>query len=124
MACHRDDNKDNNTPQNLYWGTAKDNGSDSHRNGKSVRGSAINTAKLQEIQVLEIRRRAFHGETNVALALESGVPDTAISRIVLGKNWKHVGGPIITESRKGKRGVNFAAANDNTHTDGATNAAA
>lgn len=35
-ALHRDDDKDNNTPGNLYWGTPSDNLRDSIRNGTHV----------------------------------------------------------------------------------------
>lgn len=36
-ALHRDDNKDNNTPNNLYWGTMSDNMDDAIRNLKYTR---------------------------------------------------------------------------------------
>lgn len=31
-ACHKDDNQLNNEPDNLYWGTAKENAADASRN--------------------------------------------------------------------------------------------
>jgi hypothetical protein len=102
LACHKDDDKDNNHESNLYWGTVKTNGADSVANGKSVRGERVNTAKLCEAQVIEIRNRAAAGETNVSLGKEFNVPDTAISMIVRGKHWKHVGGPIIATRQRGR----------------------
>lgn len=45
----------------------------------------VNTAKLTENQVREIRSRTG---TNVALALEYGVSNVMISYIRSGKNWK------------------------------------
>lgn len=102
IVCHKNDNKDENTPTNLYWGTRKQNGSDSVVNGRSVRGEKVNTAKLNESQVIEIRERSFGGATNIELAGEFGIPDSAISQIVRGKNWKHVGGPIQIGSRRGQ----------------------
>lgn len=102
IVCHRDDVKLNNVPSNLYWGTRLTNGNDSRINGRSVRGERVNTAKLNVGQVITIRQRAAAGEQNRALGFEFGVPDTAISSIVRGKCWKHVGGPIITFSRKGR----------------------
>lgn len=110
FTCHRNDVKSDNRPENLYWGGRKENGADSVANGRSVRGERINTAKLTEAAVLEIRYRAVNGETNLALAAEFGVPDTAISQIVRGKNWKHVGGPIIETSRRGRRSLALEAA--------------
>lgn len=114
FACHKDDDKDNNHYSNLYWGTPKSNGEDSHKNGRSVRGERVNTAKLTASQVVEIRERAASGEKNIDLASEFGVPDASISMIVRGKHWKHVGGPIIKTSRRGRPGMKFSEANDNT----------
>ena len=34
IGCHKDDNKDNNSIRNLYWGTYKQNGLDAARNRK------------------------------------------------------------------------------------------
>ena len=36
MALHKDDDKDNNTPDNLYWGDARDNFKDAVGNGKII----------------------------------------------------------------------------------------
>ena len=38
MCAHRDGNKLNNTPGNLYWATAKENSADRERHGRSRRG--------------------------------------------------------------------------------------
>jgi hypothetical protein len=93
-ALHDDDVKSNNTPSNLSWGTNKKNGEDRVRNGISVRGTRVNTARLTEDQVLEIRVLASEGATNLSLARRFGVPDGQISKIVRGIDWKHIGGPI------------------------------
>ena len=58
MLClHRDDDKFNNTPENLYWGTAKQNQRDCIRNGhrQNQSGQANNNAKLTPDQVRAIR---------------------------------------------------------------------
>jgi hypothetical protein len=94
MVCHRDDDKSNNVPENIYWGTRKDNGADAVKNGRSVRGASVNTARLSEIQVIEIREKASLGVNNCQLGREYGIPNTQISRIVRGLSWKHVSGPI------------------------------
>lgn len=49
---------------------------------------------LTEEKVVEIRKRRYAGETMDKLALEFGVTRQAISQIVRGNVWKHVGGPI------------------------------
>lgn len=100
-ALHVNDVKSHNFPDNLYWGTRKQNGADSVRNGVSVRGSRVNTARLTETDVLEIRRLASQGETNLSLARLFGVPDAQISKIVRGIDWKHVGGPIRGTLKRG-----------------------
>lgn len=101
MVCHSDDVKSNNDPGNLYWGTRKDNGADSVKNGRSVRGAHINTARLNESQIIEIREKASRGFNNCMLAREFGVPDTQISEIVRGLAWKHVGGPTRETRHRG-----------------------
>lgn len=106
IACHRNDDKSDNTPKNIYWGTIKDNGRDSVRNGKSVRGESVNTARLTEAQVVEIRHKAASGALNTELAKEYGVPDSNISMIVRGINWKQSGGPIRKTSRRGQPQAN------------------
>ena len=37
MCCHRDDDITNNVPENLYWGTQKENVADAYRNGYRYR---------------------------------------------------------------------------------------
>lgn len=71
LSCHRDDDKDNNHFTNLYWGTHKENGEDSHRNGRSVRGERVNTAKLKEIEVIEIRSERIAAKQTFRLRLLS-----------------------------------------------------
>ena len=41
LALHRDDDKDNNTLENLYWGTVWDNRDDARRNGVYERRAAL-----------------------------------------------------------------------------------
>ena len=103
MALHRDDIKSNNTPKNIYWGTIKHNGADSVRNGRSVRGERVNTARLTEIQIIEIRKKSKLGQNNCMLAREYGIPNGSISSIVRGKSWKHVGGPRREKIGRGVR---------------------
>lgn len=49
---------------------------------------------LSPEKVLQIRTRRYNGETLDALATEFLVTRQAISQIVKGMTWKHVGGPI------------------------------
>lgn len=71
--------------RHLYLGTHQRNMEDRQRRGRQAQGMRVNTAKLTENQVREIRSRTG---TNVALALEYGVSNVMISYIRSGKNWK------------------------------------
>ena len=58
MWClYRDDNRGNNTPENLYWGTPKQNQRDCIRNGRrpDQRGETNPNAKLTREQAMAIR---------------------------------------------------------------------
>jgi hypothetical protein len=93
MQCrHLDGNKLNNRLENLRWGTAKENASDSCRHGTLRTGSRQSQAKLTESSVLDIRRRAKTGGVGVQrqLSTEYGVSDTIISHVVSRKTWRHV----------------------------------
>ena len=50
-------------------------------------------AKLTAEAVAEIRSAAKAGEATATLALRFGVETTTINRVIVGKTWKHVGGP-------------------------------
>lgn len=54
------------------------------------RGEKVNTAKLNEKSVLEIRLRKSKGENSNQLAQEYGVSKSAINRIARGETWKHL----------------------------------
>jgi len=87
MLClHRDDDKANNTPENLYWGTAKQNQADCTRNGTrpSHQGVLNNAAKLNPLQVQAIR--AMEG-TNREISQQFGVSSSLISMIKRRKVW-------------------------------------
>lgn len=82
--------KTDNSIQNLEAVSCKEN------NRKRVflrRGEQINTAKLTEEQVLEIRRRKANGDRTLDLAKEYGLTKGAINRLASGKTWKHL--PIL-----------------------------
>lgn len=68
-------------------------------------GSKHYAAKLNEVTVAEIRRRADGGEVYLSLAEEFGVEPATISAIVQGKIWKNVAlGETAKVSRAGRNG--------------------
>lgn len=100
---HIDGIKIHNYPENLEWCTSSENIQHSYNaNLKHIttkqktlasirhRGEGSSTAKLTEIQVLEIKRRALSGEKQITLSREFNVTDTSINYIIKGKTWKHL----------------------------------
>jgi hypothetical protein len=99
-ACihHRDNDKTNNTPNNLEWTTLAANTVYQHRDGlvrhvwggnvpEPRRGEANNKAKLKEADVREIRTSP---EVGYVLAQRFGMSLAGISAIRTGRTWKHL----------------------------------
>lgn len=89
-ARHLDDNKSNNTLDNLCWGTRSENLKDAIRNGCHLIGSDMPNAKLTEEAVVNIRRAYKVGTSQISLARYYGVHQSIISEICAGKRWTHV----------------------------------
>lgn len=93
-ACHNDGNYRNNGLDNLRWDMHLSNEQDKIRHGHSGKGEQNSQAKLTPKQVLEIRERYANGESPNALAVAFHVWHSAITRIVTGQRWWHLGGPL------------------------------
>lgn len=87
---HLDDCKWNNNPDNLAWGTRLDNTDDRERNGKTLRGTSVGNSKLEEADVIEIRRLCGEGLNYEVIGPMFGVSPANISMIHRGKTWKHL----------------------------------
>ncbi|UGL61920.1 helix-turn-helix DNA binding domain protein [Arthrobacter phage EastWest] len=59
-----------------------------------MRGMEHDRAKLTDEEVLAIRLRAQAGETLTAIAADYPITIAIVHRIVTGKGWTHVDGPI------------------------------
>lgn len=112
-VLHRCDNPPCFNPSHLFKGTAQDNTDDMHAKGRwkkprSPIGSLNNLAILNEADVLVIIERLLAGETRTRIALDYGVTIGAVSRIAVGKNWKHLtaGRGIVKSTRGIKRASN------------------
>ncbi len=104
---HLDDNKTNNIPENLKYGTAKENGEDRRlHSGKgrkasydkevrlySPRGEAHWKSRFTEEDIRSIRSRRSMGITARELASEYKTTKQYIQSIVRYEVWKHVGAP-------------------------------
>lgn len=102
-GCHACDNPSCCNPAHIYYGTRQQNVDDMWQRDRGRRGSRHVRARLAESQVLDIRVRFAAGDTAPALAAEFGVSGGCITDIVNGRNWKHVGGPVKTHGRPGRR---------------------
>jgi hypothetical protein len=96
MVLHRCDNPPCCNPSHLFTGTQSDNMQDMAAKGRHggyvphVRGEAHGMVKLNEVAVVEIRRRAAAGETHDELARAHGVSRRLVGRIVNRDRWGHV----------------------------------
>ena len=94
-VLHKDDNKDNNSIDNLYWGTNDQNVQDKVRNKKTTYGTKNGRSILTEDQVLYIRENYIKGTRYVLgnrkeLADQFGISLGTMSAVVNGTNWKHL----------------------------------
>lgn len=87
QVCHGDANRRNNVVENLRWGTAADNASDTAKHGSQA-GENNGRAKLTIEQVGEIRRLLSAGMSQTAVARRFGIGQTHVSRISRRENWK------------------------------------
>lgn len=102
VVRHSCDNPPCCNPAHLLLGTQKENNRDMWQRGRAsvisgeerakfqVRGSRVGTAKLNEVEVREIRRRADAGETQRDLASEFGISEASMSRLIHRLRWAHV----------------------------------
>jgi hypothetical protein len=91
-ARHKDGDTSNNHIDNLEWGTHAENMEDKRRHGRGSEGTKNGNAKITDGDVREIRRSYKEdGVYQKVIAKKFGLKQTTVSRIVLGKSWKHVG---------------------------------
>lgn len=87
-VCHRCDIGFCCNPKHLFLGTQLDNMMDKVKKGRHARGEMIGNAKLNSIQVAEIR---YSNEPRRLLAERYGVSQSTIKAVRGKQNWKHVG---------------------------------
>jgi predicted XRE-type DNA-binding protein len=86
-----DRDQTNNRPENLVYGTHKQNIADQVYHGTRLRGERAPTAKLNDKQVIRIKRLyASRKRTQVQLAAMLSVSQSLISAIVTGVRWAHI----------------------------------
>lgn len=86
VCMHLDENARNNRPENLAWGTQKENLNAPNfkehcRTAKRARGGAV----LPEESIRQLKRRALNGESRASLAREFGVSASHVSNVAAGR---------------------------------------
>lgn len=102
-GCHRCDNPPCVNPAHIYYGTQLENAADMVARKRMPIGEARPNAKLLPEQIVDIRERFAGGETMTSIRADYGLSSGKVSRIVNGVDWKHVGGPIKTHNKPGRR---------------------
>lgn len=91
FVCHRCDNPRCVNPMHLFLGTATDNNHDKMRKGRDTRGSTVNTARLTDEHVAEIRAAYADGVSQPKIAAHYSIVQPHVSTIVRGKAWNPIG---------------------------------
>lgn len=91
-VLHQCDNPPCFRPSHLFLGTKPDNTQDCIAKGRArkANGSRVNTSKLTEPQVIEMRQLHANGWTESMLVTKFGVRQTTVNRIVRRLYWKHL----------------------------------
>jgi hypothetical protein len=88
IVCHGPGGPLDNRLENISYGTySKNTGEDRRRDGTIPCGSRSGVAKLNEEQVLEIKRRTAAGESRASISRLFGVRPETISHIATGRTW-------------------------------------
>ena len=91
-VCHRCDNRVCVRPDHLFIGTKLDNYIDMVQKGRvvRVRGEAINSAKLKDVDIQPIRDLVANGVSRKSVSIKFSVSPTTIERIIRGETWTHL----------------------------------
>lgn len=89
-ACHKNGNREENSSENLRWGTRLSNIQDKKIHGTQLCGDKVHLARLSEVDVIEIKSRLKDGESQTALAHRYGVAVETVHSIKSNRSWRHV----------------------------------
>lgn len=92
MGLHRDDNPNNMSLTNLYWGTQAQNMRDSEVNGNRLRGEKCASAKMTSVVALAIIRLEAEGKDFNDISRVVGFHPSSVRHVLKGRTWSHVTG--------------------------------
>lgn len=90
LVMHSCDNPKCCNPKHLSLGATNDNSKDMVNKGRSNKGETVNTAKLTETEVIEIRKLHDDGVDKIKIYSMFKVAKTTIDCIIDRKTWKHL----------------------------------
>lgn len=90
MACHSNGIKADNRPDNLRWGTAKDNTDDMMRHQALLQQKPSRNGKLNEAMVREIRDLRSRNVPGSAIAERFKISPGLVYKVTSGKVWRDV----------------------------------
>ena len=89
-VCHKCDNPRCTNPEHLFLGTTLENNQDKTKKGRGNIGSKHGNSKLNEYQVMEIKKLINMGVCSTRIMSDYGISRMTVSSIRLNKTWKHV----------------------------------
>lgn len=89
---HLDGSRDNNSPENLQWGSAKENAADRTGHGRTARGEDHRRAGMDKKIVTAMFRLSAKGMTAKDISEVFDVHKSTVSRVLAGTSWAHIHG--------------------------------
>lgn len=94
---HLDGSRSNNVPENLAWGSRKENAMDAVRHGSQPSGESHGRSVINWNDAIAIRKLRESGQPYAAIAKEFGIGISQVGRIARKENWW----PVPEEARDG-----------------------
>lgn len=104
VCRHLNGDPADNRIENLKWGTYSENEKDKARHGTSSAGESNGRAKLEEADVVAMRKEHADGKSVSKISKDYGLSKCQVYRIAHGYNWPDAGGPIAGEDYENPRG--------------------
>ena len=89
-ACHRNDVRTDNRPENLYWATPKQNTQDALRHNRMNKGEKCWQTSLTAEDIREMRRLRANGMIYRDLGERFNVHLATAAYICSGRSWGHI----------------------------------